>query len=208
MSAQESPQDWRELEVLERIESDAQISQRTLARDLGVALGLTNSILRRLGRKGLIKTKQLCANRLAYYLTPKGVREKGRLVLEYVRLTTSFFYTMRQLLRQRLQELKAEGAAKTVAVVGTGELAEAAFLSIQEAELRLVGVYDADRAGERWLGMMVQSPDSFAGADLTLLARLEPEERAPPPLAQAEDTRVIDLRELLSSNMRAFARRF
>ena len=69
--------DLRELQVLEVIENDARISQRGLADKLGIALGLTNSILRRLVRKGLVKTRALPANRLAYYITPQGFSEKA-----------------------------------------------------------------------------------------------------------------------------------
>ena len=48
-------EDRRNLQALEAIAADAQITQRTLAGRLGMALGLTNIYLRRLVRKGYVK---------------------------------------------------------------------------------------------------------------------------------------------------------
>ena len=51
---------------------NASISQRSLARELGIALGLTNAYLRRCIHRGWIKASQAPANRYAYYVTPRG----------------------------------------------------------------------------------------------------------------------------------------
>ncbi len=68
---------WRDLRVLEEIEQNPQTSQRGIARSVGIALGLTNSILKRLVHKGWVKTKTMPANRFAYYLTPEGFSKKS-----------------------------------------------------------------------------------------------------------------------------------
>ena len=83
---------WREARVLQEIEADPRVSQRDISKRLGIALGLTNSILKRLARKGLVRIRALKANQLAYYITPKGFQEKARLVAKYVRRTASFFF--------------------------------------------------------------------------------------------------------------------
>ena len=72
------------LGLLTSIERDSPITQRKLAGDLGIALGLANSYLRRCMRKGLIKMSQVPLNRYAYYLTPQGFAEKSRLTAEYL----------------------------------------------------------------------------------------------------------------------------
>ena len=79
------------LEILEAIEESSDVTQRHLARRLGVALGLANSYLKRCVRKGLIKVQQAPANRYLYYLTPKGFAEKSRLTAEYLRVSLSFY---------------------------------------------------------------------------------------------------------------------
>ena len=79
------------LGVLSAVEADSSITQRSLARELGVALGLTNSYFKKCIEKGLVKIKQVPANRYAYYLTPKGFSEKSRLTAEYLKSSFSFY---------------------------------------------------------------------------------------------------------------------
>ena len=79
------------LGLLTSIERDSGITQRKLACDLGIALGLANAYLRRCVRKGLIKMSQVPLNRYAYYLTPQGFGEKSRLTAEYLAVSFNFF---------------------------------------------------------------------------------------------------------------------
>ena len=79
------------LSVLTSIERDSAITQRKLAGELGIALGLANAYLRRCVRKGLVKMSQVPLNRYAYYLTPQGFAEKSRLTAEYLALSLDFF---------------------------------------------------------------------------------------------------------------------
>ena len=65
------------LSVLTFVERDSAITQRVLARKLGIALGLANAYLRRCVRKGLVDMHQVPINRYAYYLTPQGLSEKS-----------------------------------------------------------------------------------------------------------------------------------
>lgn len=67
---------------------DGATSQRRIAADLGIALGLVNAYLKRCIRKGLVKVSEAPAHRYAYYLTPHGFAEKSRLTVEY--LSSSF----------------------------------------------------------------------------------------------------------------------
>jgi DNA-binding MarR family transcriptional regulator len=72
------------LGLLAAVERDSALTQRHLARELGIALGLANAYLRRCTKKGLIKMRQAPLNRYAYYLTPRGFAEKSRLTAEYL----------------------------------------------------------------------------------------------------------------------------
>ena len=64
------------LRLLTAVEKNSRVTQRSVSRDLGIALGLTNSYLKRCVKKGLIKVQSAPANRYAYYLTPMGLRKK------------------------------------------------------------------------------------------------------------------------------------
>ena len=112
---------WQDMRVLDEVDRDSKASQRDLSKRIGIAVGLTHKILQRLIRKGHVKARAVSANRLAYYLTPEGFREKMRLVFTYVQLTTSLFCKVRTLLRDRLHEIQQRQGINTVAIVGETE---------------------------------------------------------------------------------------
>jgi DNA-binding MarR family transcriptional regulator len=79
------------LELLNAIDQRSDLSQRNLAQQMGIALGLTNSYLKRCARKGLVKVSEAPANRYLYYLTPKGFAEKARLTGRYLANSLTFY---------------------------------------------------------------------------------------------------------------------
>src|SRR6266568_2612239 len=79
------------LGLLESVERDGGQSQRRLASELGIALGLVNAYLKRCVKKGLLKANQAPARRYVYYLTPQGFAEKSRLTVEYLSYSFRFF---------------------------------------------------------------------------------------------------------------------
>jgi DNA-binding MarR family transcriptional regulator len=151
------------LGLLASIERDSGVTQRKLARELGIALGLANSYLRRCVRKGLIKMSQVPLNRYAYYLTPQGFVEKGRLTAEYLTVSLNFFRRARSDCAALLTGCAAAGWRR-VALCGAGDLAEIAILSAGETVLEIVCVIDAQRVGGRCGGLPVV--DDVAAAQL------------------------------------------
>src|SRR5450631_1552020 len=79
------------LGLLQSVERDGGQSQRRLAAELGIALGLVNAYLKRCIKKGLVKVGEAPARRYAYYLTPQGFAEKSRLTVDYLSSSFSFF---------------------------------------------------------------------------------------------------------------------
>ena len=136
-------QDQRDLQLLNEVEQNAAVTQRSLAKKLGVALGLTNLYLKRLARKGYIKITTIPRNRIKYLLTPRGMTEKTRLTYLYLQYSLSYYREMRQRLKIVLTGLARVGA-KRIAICGTGELAELAYISLREMDLTLVGFVDGD----------------------------------------------------------------
>ena len=61
------------LGLLESVEPNGTQSQRVLAAEFGVALGLVNAYLKRCVRKGLLKVKEVPARRYAYFPHGRGV---------------------------------------------------------------------------------------------------------------------------------------
>ena len=144
----------RDLQLLEALEQEAHITQRTLATRLGIALGLTNLYLKRLIRKGYVKSVTVSPHRLMYSLTPKGMARKARLTYEFMRYSLDFYRDARQHLRRSLGE--AVRQQKQVAIYGTGDAAELVFLLIRELGLDLVAVFGPESDGQ-CLGLPVRA---------------------------------------------------
>ncbi len=147
--------DWEiELRLLAAIERDSAVTQRSLARDLGIALGLANAYLRRCVKKGLVKIRQAPASRYAYYLTPQGFAEKSRLVGDYLAVSLAFFRRARSECAALFAECEARGWRR-VALFGAGELAEIATLSRGESAVEILCVIDGRSSQRRCAGLPV-----------------------------------------------------
>lgn len=77
------------LDVLRKIQKNPKASQRRLAKELGFSLGKLNYCLKALQEKGLIKMNNFKKNpkKLNYFyvLTPKGIAEKTKLTLDFMK---------------------------------------------------------------------------------------------------------------------------
>jgi DNA-binding Lrp family transcriptional regulator len=162
----------RDLQLLEAVEQNARVTQRTLATKLGIALGLTNIYLKRLVRKGYIKCVNVQSNRISYLITPRGIVEKARLTYEFMDYSLHLYAGVRQRLRTVFQECAAGG--RRVAIFGRGEAAELAYLSLKEAGLEPVAIFDGE-GGPVFLGMPVRPICEHASVDydLIIVATLE-----------------------------------
>jgi len=144
------------LSLLSVLEDDGHATQRGLAVRIGVALGLTNSLLKRAVRKGLVKVKDVPAKRFAYYVTPKGFSEKSRLVAEYLTSSLTFFRQARDEYTDLCQQAMDCGH-KRIALYGAGELAEIAILSAQEVEVEVCGVVHTGSNQAHFCGLPIYS---------------------------------------------------
>ncbi|HEV2984321.1 MAG TPA: winged helix-turn-helix transcriptional regulator [Vicinamibacterales bacterium] len=162
----------RDLKLLEAVEQDSRVTQRSLAQQLGIALGLTNIYLKRLVRKGYIKCVNVQSNRIKYLITPRGIAEKARLTYEFLDYSLHLYGEVRQHLRSVLQECAAAG--RRVAIYGRGEAAELAYLSLKECGLEPVAIFDVE-SGPEFLGMQVRavSEHDQVSYDLMIVATLE-----------------------------------
>jgi len=134
--------------LLAAIEVDQYQSQRSLARSLGIALGLTNLLLRRLVRKGWVRMIHIKPNRVRYLLTPTGIAEKARMSRDSLQYSVRFYADARNRIRDQFAKLgsngKSDGAHASeegrIVFLGAGEVAEIGYVCLQETELQLIGV--------------------------------------------------------------------
>jgi DNA-binding MarR family transcriptional regulator len=134
------------LGLLDAVERDRAHSQRHLASELGIALGLVNAYLKRCVKKGLVKVRQAPARRYAYYLTPQGFAEKSRLTVEYLSYSFSFFRQAKTDCSTLFREAKSRDVNRLL-LVGRSDLAEIAALCALEQGVEIVGLVH-DGGGE------------------------------------------------------------
>ena len=144
------------LGLLNAVHNNSSITQRLVARDLGIALGLANAYLKRCIRKGHIKVKQIPSNRYAYYLTPQGFAEKTRLTADYLTYSFTFFRRARKQCLAALQECEQHNW-KRVVLAGTSELSEILTLTAGDTKITIVGIVDKGFKHKRFAGLEVFS---------------------------------------------------
>jgi DNA-binding MarR family transcriptional regulator len=160
------------LGVLNAVHGNSKVTQRSVAQDLGVALGLVNAYLKRCVKKGYIKVRQAPANRYAYYLTPAGFAEKSRLTAEYLSHSFTFFRNARRQCSEILEACEGRNWHQ-VALAGTSDLAEIVVLCTAECPVDLVGVLDAKGRNEPFMGIpVVDTLDRLAPADAIIITDL------------------------------------
>lgn len=142
------------LGLLTSVESDGSRSQRRMAAELGVALGLVNAYLKRSIRKGLVKVGQAPARRYAYYLTPQGFSEKSRLTFEYLSSSFSLFRKAKDDYGQVFNRAHALGL-RHVVLAGRSDLCEIAVLCAVDSPITIIAIVDPDDGPARFVGVNV-----------------------------------------------------
>ena len=162
------------LDLLESVERDGGQTQRHLASELGVALGLVNAYLKRCVKKGLLKVGEAPARRYAYYLTPQGFAEKARLTVEYFSFSFSIFRRARAEYGDLIRTASSRGFSRIV-IAGVSDLAEIATICALECGTEVVGVVDSVSGQSRFVGVPVFASfdDIDKPFDAVIIAALE-----------------------------------
>ena len=96
------------LDLLRRLESNPEFTQRELSREMGVSLGKVNYCMKKLTEKGLIKLTNFTHNPnkvgYSYLLTPSGIEEKSRLTFSFLKRKTAEY----EILKKEIHALQLE----------------------------------------------------------------------------------------------------
>ena len=152
------------LGVLDLVERDPAVTQRSVAKELGIALGLANAYVKRCIHKGLIKVSQVPPRRYAYYLTPQGLSEKSRLTASYPVYSLSFFRQARIQLAEIFAAASARGQRRIV-LIGQCDLAEIAVLIAGQHPVEICGVVAANHDAAR----LSAAIDTFGKVDACVI---------------------------------------
>ena len=141
---------YRELRVLVEVSKAPNLSQRRLAGRLGIALSLTNILLKGLARKGYIRIVRVTWRSWMYVLTPSGIARKVQLTFAYVDSFLDHYRQIRQIINDDLQMLA---------------LGELAFLVLRDLGVSNLDVIDNEPSNDNFLGVQVINIDAVAVAN-------------------------------------------
>lgn len=97
--------------ILKLIEANPQMSQREIAKELGISLGKANYCLKALIAKGTLKASNFrnSQNKLAYLykLTPKGIEEKASITSRFLKIKMREYESLQSEIEQLRQEINS-----------------------------------------------------------------------------------------------------
>lgn len=103
--------DLQRLELLKLLDDQPQLSQRELARAMGVSLGKANYCVKALMEKGLVKLGNFRRNpdkrEYAYLLTAAGLEEKTRITLGFLKRKVAEYEALEKEIEQLRGELRS-----------------------------------------------------------------------------------------------------
>ena len=112
----------QEIQILENIKNnDSKIKQRDLAEIIGLSLGMTNSILKRLVKKGWLTIRKINNRNIRYAVTPQGLEEIARRSYRYFKRTIRNVVYYKELIADLVKDIKEKGY-DGVALVGQSDL--------------------------------------------------------------------------------------
>jgi DNA-binding MarR family transcriptional regulator len=126
-----SPESTRDLKLLEQIESDPDVTQASMASQLGVAVGTVNWHVKRLVSKGYVKVKRAERRKLRYIITPEGIAHRALLTVDYIDQSFKLYRRTRDHVGDLLGEVKQAGYSE-VRINGDGDIADICRLTCLE----------------------------------------------------------------------------
>ena len=127
-----------ELKIIEEITKERNLTQRELSKRTNLSLGSVNIILKRLIKRGVVKTKSLNPKKVEYLITPKGFSEKAKKSYNYVLKTVNLVRLIREEIAKIVLEEYNKGQKKFV-VLGNDDLADIIELALKGFDYERVG---------------------------------------------------------------------
>ena len=156
----------RQLLILEDLDQNLNVSQRSLAEHIGMAVSLVNRCIRSFIKEGYVQVLNPNVRPYAYCLTPSGREYRRRLSHQHYRSVLGSFRDVQERIRRRLREIKRKGVSRLV-FYGSGDVMETTYPLAKSLGLEMVGVVDDDPAkqGATRGTMVVQPPASIRELD-------------------------------------------
>lgn len=131
------PDTSRELALLENIEHNPDVTQASLAMQLGVAVGTVNWHMKRLIAKGYVKIKRAERKKLRYIITPEGIALRAHLMVDFMEQQFLLYRRTRQRVCEQLEQVHQAGFDR-IQLYGEGDVADICKLTCIEQGIAIV----------------------------------------------------------------------
>ena len=125
-----------ELKLFNQIEKNKNHSQRSISKELNIALGLSNALIKKFLSKGFLKLSQAPMKRYFYYITPRGLVEKAKLTTEFLTSSLDFYNKIRNQYEKEFYKIKKQKPSKII-LIGISEFTEIAILAAKITEVKI-----------------------------------------------------------------------
>lgn len=142
-----------ELRILSKIEETENLSQRIISKELNVALGLANSLIKKFIKKGFLKLKEAPMKRYMYYLTPKGLVEKTKLTREFLETSLFFFKKSKEEYENEFKKIKNKN--KIVVLCGISDFTDIAILAAKIQDVKIDYIYQKKKKVRNYCGIPI-----------------------------------------------------
>jgi len=138
---------YKEFMILDLIEKNAKITQREIAKHVGIAVSMTNFYLDDYEKKGLIKRKKHSTKNVEYFVTKKGVERKKVLNISYLNSSLKIYKSAKTNIVKFIDQIIDKGF-QNILLYGAGEVAEILLQTIitdKTIPLKILGIVDDDK---------------------------------------------------------------
>ena len=154
----------RHLITLTAVESNPDLTQRKLAKRLGLGLGTTNQLV-----QSLVKTKWVKSShengRTRYHLTSAGLAEKLRLLKLRRKQALDYYLEICERISTSLETLSQD--QKRLVFYGAGDVAHIVYTQVAHSRFELVGVVDDEKVGQEFFGYEIAHPPALKNGSLS-----------------------------------------
>ena len=126
----------QEYELLSEIAQDSMVTQASLSKRLGIAVGSVNWYIKRLIKRGYVKVSHLDRTRLKYDLTPEGMSVFTERAMQYAKDSLTIYKRFRQMAKEIVMELNKMRVTH-VYLEGDNEIMDILRLTCLEAGMTL-----------------------------------------------------------------------
>lgn len=120
-----------EFKIIDEIGKDLNTTQRKISHQIGLSLGMTNLVIKKLIAKGYVKVKGLDRRRVQYILTPRGFTEKVRKTHRYLLRSIDTLKKVKEKIQETVLECYEKGERNFI-ILGKGELADIVEVSLRD----------------------------------------------------------------------------